>query len=636
MDKTHRNYVFWGLLGVVLIMVGVRLEVIGAYADSMPYWDDFTIGGLLYFYQTDTMEFYHLVKDSNEHRLVFNRLLSLLFFEMNQNQWDPKIGMVTNTAIWALSGYLLLRITLKNLPITRAGPVVMLVFLLWCLPIALVNIVWGVQTHTYTMILFIILGCWGITAPALSKAWWGGFLSLLCAPLTLAGGTFAGCAVFALALLMLLRNKFKGRDDWITGLAALAAALFGLALIVFQPGSIKSPDDMDWWFALSTLLKTLSWPLADVVWPAFFLGLPIALLLLQVLIDPSKLTRLARFTLTLYLTLFVIALAIAYSRGWGNGPSRRYFDYLALMPVCSALALMQVSIGIKESQKWLIHSLTGAIVVILALSVPLIHYTFTFTVKDQEKVKAAHQMNVMSYLNTWDKKWLLNRGFRGVPFPREKDLVWLLKDYNDVDMLPYQLQTRQQVIHDQRQTKEEMAQAGFVYDGTVIRGTGNVGTRPFGEPVFGSYIADGEKEKATGTFTSHEFHHNRDYIALQVFGYFGYPGLSLKFVEYGSGKEYVLKPPKIKHAREISEWRYVRQRLPKGYYRIVAEDNSEEHWFGFATPKSVGPVSHRIESLIDNAKWLWVLGIAILFFRFRHVLLPLSTSFSTAKSGVSE
>lgn len=629
MDKTRKNYLFWGLLGVFLIFIGVRLEVIEAYGDSMPYWDDFTIGGLLYYYQTGTMEFYHLVKDSNEHRLVFNRLLSLFFFEMNQNQWDPKIGMVTNTFLWAISGLFLLRINLKNLPLSRTGPIVLLIILLWCLPIALVNIIWGVQTHTYTMILFMLLGCWGAAAPALSKAWWGGVVALMCAPLTLAGGAFAACAVFAFTFLVLLRNKFKGRDDWITLSTGLVVSGFGLALIFVQKNSVKSINDLDLWLAAATFFKTISWPLADVVWPIFILGLPVLVLLIQVLMNPSKLTRLARFTLTLYLTLLIISLAIAYSRGGGSGPARRYFDYLALMPVCSVMALMQISIGITAARKWLIQGLAGAMMVVLAMAVPMIGYTFSFTVADQARVKSLHRTNVMSYLNTWDESWLLNKGFRGVPFPRDKDLVWLLKDYNDADILPYQLQTRLQVLPDQSLTKDEVAQSGFITDGTYDLSRGVVGSRPYGEPVLGSYKPNGLKSAAKGTFTSHEFHHNRDYIALQMLGFYGKPGLSLKFVEYGSGKEYLLDPPSINHSRDVSEWRYVHQRLPKGYYRIVAEDNSDEYWFGFATPKSVGRVSHRVESLIAHAKWLWLLGLIILFIRFRSFLLPLTDRTTT-------
>ncbi len=618
----NRQTLLFVLLGAFFLIVGLRLEAIRAFADSMPYWDDFTVGHLLFFYESDTMDLYHLIKPANEHRIFFSRLLTLLSFELNQHQWDPKVSMMASTLIWAFSGVFLARIVINNLPIARAFPPLAIIAATWFIPFSLVNIVWGVQTHTYIMILLIIAGCWWTTEPALSKPWWFGLIALASASLTLAGGTFAAFSVFSIAMLMLIRNGFKDKHELATVMGSLIAGIVGLSLILTQPNVASVDAQLSFYDAFLTFTKTLSWPLVHLTWPSIAFIAPVAILLVQTFVNPQKMTRLARFTLTVYLAIFIIVLAIAYARGTGMGPARRYFDYLALMPVMSLLALYQIETTGTRVLKGVVKLLAVAIIAILAWSVPWLNYAFDYTVKDQKQLKTTHEVNVMSYMNTWNDKWLLNKGFRGVPFPRPNDLAKLLKDYNDLDMLPYQLQTRQHVFPDHRLSAQEQAASVFVQDGTALPSQKIYGVRPFGEPVLGSYVQDSGGAAATGTFLSNEFHHNRDYIALQVLGDYGESDLTLKFVEFGSGKEYELKRPKISKYAEREQWRYVLQALPKGYYQIVAEDNSEKHWFGFATPKSVGRLSYQVERLISHSKWVWLLGVLLMLFGLRNYLIP--------------
>ncbi len=618
------------LFGVFLVTIGFRLEVISAYADSMPYWDDFTIGGLLFFYESDTMGLHHLVRPANEHRIFFNRLLSLFYFEVNQHQWDPKIGMVSNSVIWAFTGLILAKIILSNLGFTRALPVLILLAVLWCVPFILVNILWGVQTHTYTMIFFIVLGCWWATESSFSRRWWFGMLALACAPLTLAGGTFAAFSVFAFACLMLLRSGLNKRE-LATAVVSLLAGLFGLALILMQPGTSVPSTELD--KAILTFLKTLSWPLAHDVWPVFIFAAPILALFIQIMWRPDSMTRLARFTLTLYFSIFIIVLGIAYARGSGFGPPRRYFDYLLLLPFCGVLALLQLRIAKNAFAKYLSQAWGVAIFVLLMAGIPTMKYTYDFTIKDQKKVKDAHQVNVMSFMNSKQESWLLNKGFRGVPFPRGEHLVDLLTDYNELDILPYQLQTRQFIFPDHRLTEAEKADFAFALDGSVLPSIKKVGVRPFGEPINGSYLPDKGGVAATGRYLSNEFHHNRDYIAVQVLGDYGEEGLSLKFVEYGSGKEYLLKPRKVSRSIEKEQWRYILQKLPKGYYRLLAEDNSDKHWFAFATPKSVGRLSFQVERLIARAELVWLFGVFLILLSLRYYLVP--QTHRAIESGVS-
>lgn len=57
----------------------------------MPYWDDWGIGGFLHNYLNGGVAFADFFTPVNEHRMLFNRLISVAVFELNQQQWDPMI-----------------------------------------------------------------------------------------------------------------------------------------------------------------------------------------------------------------------------------------------------------------------------------------------------------------------------------------------------------------------------------------------------------------------------------------------------------------------------------------------------------------------------------------------------------------
>lgn len=598
--------------------MGIRLAVISVYGDSIPYWDDFGIGQILHKYQAGTLSIGHIFADANEHRLVFNRILSIGYFEANQDQWDQKIAMVVNSAIWALTGVILLKICIQHLRFPSVLAPATLIVLFWFLPISLVNIIWGVQTHTYTMLLFGVLGCWYTSAPLFSARWWGGVICLACAPLTLAGGTFASFSVLGISLLIAIKNRFQDRHSNVLMIACTITGVLGLWLILIQPGD-SLPNSFQFEYAIVTFLKTLSWPLISQWWPSVIFAIPISLLLFQELFQKESMSRLARFTLALYLFLFLLAIAVAYARGQsGAAPARRYFDYLTLIPISSIMALVQIEfVKTTVLKKGALTSLFIIWVVILAAAIPSLRFSYAYTVQDNQSVKASHTQKLLSFLNTMDEKWLLNKGFRGVPYPDDEELVRMMENFNDADMLPYVLQTPKPIEFDFRWTPEQIEASPFIVNGTINVITGEHFVKPFEQNVFGSYKPRSLGVKATGTFESTEFHHNRDYIYVPVTGYYGYPGMSIKFVDAVSGEEFPM-PESVANTRNAENWIYVSLKLKKGYYKLVAEDANDSLWFGFATPKSVGRWSYRVERLIANSMLVWLAGLVILLFSLRH------------------
>lgn len=140
----------------------------------MPYWDDWGFASFLQDYQNGKLTFADFLVPINEHRMFFNRLISVAVFELNHQQWDPVVMMLINAGIWTLSGVLLLYITIKHQRQFNALPLILIILMICLYPVSPVNALWGVQTHNYMMILLAVSACWFINQPVLSAQWWLG------------------------------------------------------------------------------------------------------------------------------------------------------------------------------------------------------------------------------------------------------------------------------------------------------------------------------------------------------------------------------------------------------------------------------------------------------------------------------
>ncbi|MFT6006524.1 MAG: hypothetical protein ACI9SX_001499 [Pseudoalteromonas tetraodonis] len=605
------------ILGISFIVVGTRLEIMGQLASFVPYWDDWDLGGFLLKNFNSDLSLHDYVSASNEHRMIFNRLISILVFEANQFQWDPMVMMVVNAIIWLISGLVLIKIALKSSPHLHSPSLLILIFLIWITPISLVNVLWGVQTHTYTMIFFSVCGCWYSGYPPLSKAWWFGILSLIAASLTLAGGTFAAFSVVAVQSVVWFHDRDTRADSIKTILAALAAALFGLSLILSQPGA-HSANDLTIIAALTSFLRVMSWPLSNQIWPALVLACPVILLFWGYLRNQQSMTQIARFSFCLYVFIIAIALAMVYARGrYGFGPSRRYFEFLALGTIASFAALLQLRPLAKTIWLRAYPLLVCAWLIVCVLSIPWIWSTLSYTLDDRNKLVNKQITIVKSYLNTGDREWLRGKPFRQVPFPNKEGFGDFVLDFDKANILPYQIQTADFLKYDERATITELRRSPFIKNGTLEASSGTFGKRPYQEDVYGSYRPIAGGMAAVGKFTSTIFEINRPYTSIPVIGYFGYPKLSITLINVDTGVRFPVLS-KIINSSNAEIWRNILVKLPRGYYRLEAEDQNSKLWVGFATPRSVGRLSFYTQRLINYSDWIWQLGIILLIFSLRN------------------
>lgn len=614
-SRNHKLFLFASFL----LILGVRLAVIDQYSFQIPYWDDWGMGSFLSKSMNPGLILADFFALANEHRYSFNRLLSLLTFNANHQQWDPQIMMIVNSVIWAVTGSFLLSLTKYVPDLTGRLLAIGLLLFLFVFPLALVNIVWGIQTHTYTMIFFAVFGCWFITSSPLSKRWWVGLVCLLSAPLTLAGGSFAAIAVAASHALWAIIDKSRRRQHLTTLVACSAVGVFGLWLILIQPGtptgvSTSLPD------AAVSFLKSISWPATEYIWPALVFFLPVFFMLVQLIKGQLEPTKLIRFVFSLLGFIVLIALAIAYARGNGGiGPARRYYEFLAMFSIASFLCLLLIKKPIARFGASFLSATKIAWLAIFIASIPWLHTTLLFTVENEIALRPAQAKLVNSYLNSKSASVFALEPPSHTPFPSPELLANKLDEMEELDMLPYKLQKPEQLDWHPSQTVQQRKQSAFIRNGAFRPSQNQMFAKYNGETVVGSYRPDHGGARATGFFQSQDFRMSRSFAVIPVLGYLGFKDLTLKLVDVGSNQEFHVLPQEV-HSRFAEGWRLILLRLPRGYYRIEATDNNPDLWFAFGSPRSVGRLSYYTQKILARADWVWKIGLLLLLFSCRNLV----------------
>jgi len=613
------------LFAAALLFFGIRVYLIHNYGVMTPYWDDWGIGNFLSKSISSGLTFSDFYQDANEHRMMFNRILSLLLFKANQLQWDPMVSMLANSVIWSLSGVFLLRIALHHQDRINATLFIALILFLWSFPLAFVNIIWGIQTHTYTMIAFSLLGCWYSGYRVLSLKWWLGIVSLGAACLTLAGGTFAAFSVVAVQTLMLLSGSQQRRKNLITLIAALTMGLFGLALILVQKSSgMPSSGEYNLISSTTSFLFTLSWPLPREIWPAFIFITPVMALAIQSLRTASIDQPLVRFSLCLYGFIVIIAIAVAYARGYtGEGPARRYFEFLALSSVASFLALLLLQNEQSKINETLFRVFVSAWIIAFIVSTPWNTHVVKLSIEKHKHLRAIQTKLVKNYLNSRDISWFQQKPFEHVPFPHVEAMDDVLNELSKTDVLPYRLQTTKTIRRNLDSSRHEVKASPFILNGVLKVHDNNDDINSTLENVFGSYKPADGGMNATGSFVSEVLELKRPYVSISVSGYFGYPGMELQLVNEISGDTIDIVIDKV-DSKYAEFWREILTEVPRGYYRLIAQDNNPELWFGFSTPKTVGRLSYWTQRILEYSFWYWRVAVLLLVLVF---IAPISNLF---------
>lgn len=631
-------------IGIACIIFGARLDIINMYSAVIPYWDDWGHGGFIHKFATIGITFEDLARPSNRHRQVFAKLLDISLFKLNMSQWDTTLTMVVNSMVWTLSGLVLIAIAWVNRTIINAPFLILLIIVLWVFPISLVNTVWGAQIHNYFMILLAVVGCWGVTHTPYTKTWWLSIFCIMAIPLTLAGGSLLPVSIACVYWLICIFKANSRYQHLPTAIATSIIGALGLTLVLIQPSGVAS--NFTWLKAISTIASSLSWPLTEHLWPSLIFLLPVLILLYQVLIKGHKLSQLAIFALCLYGFIFLVCLSLGLVRPYG-GPTRRYFEFLALGFISSTIILLVLQDTRYKLNRWLNHTLIVAWFIILISSIPWQKEVFDFTLKDRNLTTQAQMHNVRAFTLTQDPKHLRYKPFRHIPFPSADRLADSITNFQKIDMLPFNFQFYGALkpeklaipvskVLDSTLSEQLKLSNNFVSNGTINENTEEIGLGFFEEPVMGSYVVDQSLlnktdvelsqqnqagNRSTGTFISQTYHLKRPNVMIPIVGHLGADEkLSLTLINIDTGTSISVNPPKdINPSPEV--WRNLFLKVPVGNYQLIASDNSEESWFGIASPRTLGPLSFLTLKALDLGHLLWKFGLILLFFANQNLLV---------------
>lgn len=599
------NHPYLLAIACLLLFFGIRLNLIMAYGSQTPYWDDWVMGTRMAMYIESGFDFSWLYGVANDHRSTFSKLTNFIFFKLNDQQWDPYLTMVYDAFLWAIVGTLLLSFGYRERSQINFWLFAFIVAILWTFPLSLFNTLSTVQTYIYYKILFVVCGFWLITCKAFSFKWALGILLVAAACMTTAGGSMAPAAATAVFCFLVIFTKQNRSANMITAGFAIILALFGMYLI-FSQGAPNAASSRSVSAFLSSFFKMLSWPNSVKKWPSVIFLMPMLLLAIGVARGKIQSSRIVVFTLLLSAFSVMLAFALAYARGYsGAAPAERYFDFLSLYLVASALALMIVCNNATKPNNLFNRSLTILWILMCVLAVPYHIKVSQFQLGDRAKLVPIQEDIMARYSVTQNPELFKGRQSREVPFPIHSVLEDMFEKLKKTDAIPYNLQSS----HMNLDTGENT----FTQNGVL---NSNIGLYRGLENVLGSFNLKKGAQNAKGEYTSEIFIARRPYAMVPVSGYLGFKETSLFLVGEDNGKVVKIKPPKLSPAY-ANKWQEVIVKAPDQRYRIVAKDGSDLVWFAFAAPRSVGLLSYWVDKLINigNKVWLWGLFLMVIGFR---------------------
>jgi len=604
------------VLGLVLLILGVRLDLIQQYSSFVPYFDDWGMGATLQAYESGELTAAFLLLPNNGHLGMFREFLQIFIFDLNQSQWDTRLQMVVNAFIWLFTALFLVRLVRGPASDIPLLPALAAILLLWTFPTSLVNTVWGVQTHSYFMILFSVMALWLCNAKPWSREWSPGLFCLFAAPLTMGGGSFVAPALLATQLFRFIVSP-SDRAELRSSLLVIAIFCIYSAFILYYAsssthGQFYADSIQDW---LSTTFKALSFPLPKMVWPSVILLFPLIALVIQVVRNGGWENRMVVFVLSLFVFSLAICVSIAYARGLnGVPPAPRHFEFLQLYTLSSFFALLLLQ-GTPYRLPRVVNSLmllTWAGVFAYGAVTQVSFFNATV------KRLALHQTNqeqlVRDYLYYADTKLIIEAKEKDRPYPSVGGLIKFIDRTQAQDIYSYQLQVPEKLTF-------ETGSDDFLINGTEpIKADSTTGFTYFNEDVVGSYTREqsesNDRQAAKTkqkTYVSQLFATNRKQLMIPVSGYLGYPGMKLEIVDVKTETRTSILPDQL-GSRNAAKWQEVFVPAPDNAFRIVATDNNPELWFAFAAPRTIGTVSVVSNFLLKHAAKIWLAGLLILVF----------------------
>lgn len=432
-----RNQVRWLLAAVAATVLGAKLVVVAELGSAMPFLDqwDAEAANLYAPYLHGTLTFSDLFASHNEHRIVLTRLLALAELEL-AGEWNPRLQMIVNAVIHTA---LVTWLAALLMPLVRRDRRMLLacfVALVFALPIAYENTLWGFQSQLYLMLLFGLAAIVAfVGARALSVRWFAGLAAAVLGYLSYSAGAVAVLAA-AVVVGVQLATKARRRSPAEYGALAVLAAVFVAMILWVQPSQTEAPGP------LAVVLGFLLIAGPSIV-GVLFVQVPVFWFAGRAVAARPALTD--RVWPVVGIAGWVVAQLALIAYGRGTVMAVRYFDVLLIsypVALVAVLALYDRAQSTRFRRFAAPATIAWVFAVVAALSALGILGSLRQAI-DWDRARDQQIANVSAYLATGDLGRLRMHGDGGaftfdVPYPDAGRLAGVLGDAEVRSILPHE------------------------------------------------------------------------------------------------------------------------------------------------------------------------------------------------------
>ncbi len=330
-EDTHLRFICVGLAALIFFS---RLWLVAEWATPVPYLDQWDAEAMALYIPLLHGDFNPivLVAAHNEHRITLTRLLSVSLFLITKH-WPVWELFVANAALHALTAWIVLRAAAIHAPRNIRGLALGGAFVIFLSIAGWQNAIWGFQSQFYFTNI-CAASAFGALRPNRP----------ILAPLLFAAvglfTTASGCLIAASIVATLLMTGLKQRKLAAALQRALPAVLlFGIGLVLI--GDAPHHDAIHAKSApqfFGLLIKCLSWPWFNTVWPWVVLWSPVLAYMWHRRSEAVNQLDLLICSFASYTLLCSLALAITRGGGLPMGPLSRHQDTLLFGAVAQTLS----------------------------------------------------------------------------------------------------------------------------------------------------------------------------------------------------------------------------------------------------------------------------------------------------------
>lgn len=338
-----------------MFALGGKLALIHRYGTDQPYADQwaaegmFLLRGLLYY----DLDFTQIIATHSEHRPGLSRLWVLGLIRANGGQWDCFVELVANLLIYGAFLALFWRRLISLIERQWLAVVAVFMSVLFALPCAYENFLWGFQSCFLFMLLAGSLHIiWTLESARPGWRWCIAQMVGLLGLFSIAAGAMSSVILVGVAGLEFLRGR---RNSWVWATLGVNLLLLGLGLGLLPSALVPEGTRMA---RLGQAVMgsgfLLSWPYAKIWW-CLFLQAPFVVMLIVAWRRREGEFAVADKTLAaLGLWVFGMAFAIGYGRVvTAVNIGVRYYDVLLLGLFINFLSMVRLGTGLINGRRWL-------------------------------------------------------------------------------------------------------------------------------------------------------------------------------------------------------------------------------------------------------------------------------------------